>query len=282
MEEDEGPDIEEQAFPKPPPTLYENFGIPHIEQGGRSYSYLGTMHPVKTSYEDEFELDFSELRKICEFFYEGYVISRGDFDTVDGFQEAISQLSPVPVRITAGRFGSQRRPGSDCKPDRDTRLYAQLFKYVDERTGKHLDINATYWAPNFPNNRCADKLRLTVAATRKGYVDVPNIARLPVVCGYGGRPKRQDFQYCVEGAHWNITLKRCECDNPKLDGKVVDPEKYKDYPWGFVCLHCEKTLGETKTVFFIIDSSGSVSHTGWEQVGGIRFSKKISVNYLAT
>ncbi|VDM79127.1 unnamed protein product [Strongylus vulgaris] len=87
---------------------------------------------------------------------------------------------------------------------------------------------------------CADTPRITALMFKSGYVDVPAMARRPVICstgdaadGGGGGPSigaKKKGESCNRAATYNKKKKICECDDPTSDGRIQNPKAYGHYP----------------------------------------------------
>ncbi|KAK6032111.1 hypothetical protein OSTOST_01716 [Ostertagia ostertagi] len=86
-------------------------------------------------------------------------------------------------------------------------------------------------------------------------------------------PLTQTDDDCGRGAHYIEIDDRCECKNPDTDGKRMYPDKYRLVEYGMVCYYCEQKHGESKSIMFILDSSGSVGAEGWTQL--LKFMEKV-------
>ncbi|PIO61720.1 hypothetical protein TELCIR_16747, partial [Teladorsagia circumcincta] len=125
-------------------------------------------------------------------------------------------------------------------------------------------VKKEHWAPLYPMNTCADTPRITAVMAIEGYRDMPAIARLPVICTFGNPPDvklRHKNDICSSAAHFNERKGRCECNDPKEDATVQQPELYKDFPPGTLCVTCNSKT-EKRSVLFIMDQSSTVGREG--------------------
>ncbi|KAK5982509.1 hypothetical protein GCK32_012717, partial [Trichostrongylus colubriformis] len=234
-------------------TLLEELKLPHqfvIEKDGyrRPYMYFGTVHAVEGT---EFDAKVTDLNKFCDILPDGYAVSQEDFESEAEFRKVVRNFSLiVPVRVSARRDPrNTNKANTECKPEEDLRSYAKSFYHARE-DGKAVEVPYEFWTKGYPKNMCADKPRTTVVLGKEGYLDVPAIARLPVICAFGTN-QRED---------------RCECKNPDTDGKRMYPDRYWNVAFGMVCFYCDSVPGESKSIMFILDSSGSVGQHGWSQI----------------
>ncbi|WKX90740.1 hypothetical protein Q1695_009523 [Nippostrongylus brasiliensis] len=252
-------------------TIFEKLEIPHVTMMTpkvlRTYFWLGTVHAVGGTDEKP---DFVELHDVCKIFPGSYVASREAFLTDNDFADIMGRFENMPMRLTIGRYESNTKP---CTKNRgDLKMYRRQFRYHFFQNGQYYNILEQYWKNDYPRNECADMPRTTAVLTRNGYVDVPRFARLPVLCVFGTLPVLKKYKVCGNGAHYIVNEDRCECINKEFDGTIIDPDTYGGYEKGMVCLSCQTTK-ETRAVMFILDSSGSVSTTGWTET--LNFMKKI-------
>ncbi|KAK6053335.1 hypothetical protein COOONC_09160 [Cooperia oncophora] len=149
----------------------------------RTYYSFGTVHAVEGS---EFDANVTDLNKFCDVFSHGYAVSSEDFDNEAEFREIVRKLSPeVPVRVPARRNPRSRdKPSEECKPQADPKAYGRLFFHADE-VNRSVEVPSEFWTKGYPKNMCADKPRTTVVMGIDGYLDVPAITRLPVICASG-------------------------------------------------------------------------------------------------
>uniref|UniRef100_A0A7I4Y0P7 US6 n=1 Tax=Haemonchus contortus TaxID=6289 RepID=A0A7I4Y0P7_HAECO len=180
--------IESMETDKEEGTIYEQLHIPHLyvpEKNGyvRPYVYYGLVHAVEGS---EFNADVVKLNRFCDLLPHGYAVRVEDFENLTEFRNLVGQFTEMPVRVSARRDPNNKNQASgDCKKhETNPQAYAELFSHVD-KGGKTLKFPYDLWADGYPKNMCADKPRTTVAVWKNGYVDVPAMARLPVICAYG-------------------------------------------------------------------------------------------------
>ncbi|KAK5986329.1 hypothetical protein GCK32_010759 [Trichostrongylus colubriformis] len=169
-------------------TLLEELKLPHqfvIEKDGyrRPYMYFGTVHAVEGT---EFDAKVTDLNKFCDILPDGYAVSQEDFESEAEFRKVVRNFSLiVPVRVPARRDPrNTNKANTDCKPEKDLRPYAKSFYHARE-DGKAVEVPYEFWTKGYPKNMCADKARTTVVLGKDGYLDVPAIARLPVICAFG-------------------------------------------------------------------------------------------------
>ncbi|EYC14199.1 hypothetical protein Y032_0041g399 [Ancylostoma ceylanicum] len=97
-------------------------------------------------------------------------------------------------------------------------------------------MNPDVWSSGYPDSTCADLPRITAAMYKTGYIDLPAIARRPLICVAGepsvNRTRFKKEEACNRAAVWNAEKKQCECRNPEADGRVMKPELYGQYPPG--------------------------------------------------
>ncbi|EPB79851.1 von Willebrand factor type A domain protein [Ancylostoma ceylanicum] len=137
-------------------------------------------------------------------------------------------------------------------------MIATTFIVLQQSSGSH-------WLDGYPAEMCAD-LPPTTGALLDGMVDVPAIARRPIICTYGNPPNLPALHpsdQCNKAAHYDEETKRCLCNNPEKDGRIYDPEKYGHYPEGIVCIDCANTT-RTRSIVFILDNTGTVGESGWK------------------
>ncbi|RCN51206.1 hypothetical protein ANCCAN_02567 [Ancylostoma caninum] len=75
-------------------------------------------------------------------------------------------------------------PLKDCENEPFFEQLKKHWSYYD-KNGTAMAIAATSWTSKYPDNTCADLPRITAAMYTTGYIDVPAVARRPVVCVTG-------------------------------------------------------------------------------------------------
>ncbi|KAK5966998.1 hypothetical protein GCK32_009454, partial [Trichostrongylus colubriformis] len=145
--------------------------------------YFGTVHAVEGT---EFDAKVTDLNKFCDILPDGYAVSQEDFESEAEFRKVVRNFSLiVPVRVSARRDPrNTNKANTECKPEEDLRSYAKSFYHARE-DGKAVEVPYEFWTKGYPKNMCADKPRTTVVLGKEGYLDVPAIARLPVICAFG-------------------------------------------------------------------------------------------------
>ncbi|PIO68542.1 hypothetical protein TELCIR_09669 [Teladorsagia circumcincta] len=118
--------------------------------------------------------------------------------------------------------------------------------------------NDSMWAKGFPDRTCADMPRVALAFTQNGLVDVPNIARLFVVCTYGALPNVQPddgSERCDPKATFDRINKKCKCkagfDDLKTQKILIPRPTDQSLEEGTACLNCQKSKG--MDIFFVLD-----------------------------
>ncbi|KJH51373.1 hypothetical protein DICVIV_02492 [Dictyocaulus viviparus] len=111
-----------------------------------------------------------------------------------------------------------------------------IAAYYDSKED-HCDIPDDYWKQANPDNMCSDRPMTTGAMVREGYIDVPAITRLIVLCTFGNPPNlsaRQLDSVRSIAAHYDSKEGHCEL---KFVSEVVARMKGAIRS-GIVVLHC--------------------------------------------
>ncbi|EYC39088.1 hypothetical protein Y032_0677g1443 [Ancylostoma ceylanicum] len=194
----------------------------------------------------------------------GYAASIYDFHSKSDYQAIRSHFPPSMCRTTTARITSYTRdPPKDCKADVDFERNRKRWTYYGPNSTSQ--SSGSHWLDGYPAEMCAD-LPPTTGALLDGMVDVPAIARRPIICTYGNPPNLPALHpsdQCNKAAHYDEETKRCLCNNPEKDGRIYDPEKYGHYPEGIVCIDCANTT-RTRSIVFILDNTGTVGESGWK------------------
>ncbi|KAK6751760.1 hypothetical protein RB195_003281 [Necator americanus] len=227
---------------------------------------FGNLHAVEAK---RYEANFKELHSTCRILQNGFVAARDDFKDMDSFHKALELAHNMLPRASVGRASSYTMDANkDCKKEQFIEQSKKQWSYYDEQAHA-LEVKKDHWCDKFPDNMCADTPRITAVMYKQGYIDMPAMARRPVLCASGGsaergKPPPRREEVCNRAAHFNKEKNRCECNDPNSDGKVMKPALYGHYPPGTVCLSCDSTV-EGRSIVFIIDGSGSVGDRGWEK-----------------
>ncbi|EYC39086.1 hypothetical protein Y032_0677g1443 [Ancylostoma ceylanicum] len=227
----------------------------------RPFTYLPVALPVRGP---KFDPDVKELHEVCSILPNGYAASIYDFHSKSDYQAIRSHFPPSMCRTTTARITSYTRdPPKDCKADVDFERNRKRWTYYGPNSTSQ--SSGSHWLDGYPAEMCAD-LPPTTGALLDGMVDVPAIARRPIICTYGNPPNLPALHpsdQCNKAAHYDEETKRCLCNNPEKDGRIYDPEKYGHYPEGIVCIDCANTT-RTRSIVFILDNTGTVGESGWK------------------
>ncbi|KAL6725344.1 hypothetical protein Aduo_007403 [Ancylostoma duodenale] len=89
------------------------------------------------------------------------------------------------IRNTVGRSSLfTMDPLKGCEKDDFFEANRKRWSYYDTNWSA-MAITANVWKDKYPDSTCADLPRITAAMHTTGYVDVPAIARRPVICATG-------------------------------------------------------------------------------------------------
>ncbi|KAK6758361.1 hypothetical protein RB195_015898 [Necator americanus] len=229
----------------------------------RPFAYLPVMYAVRGS---KFNPEIRDLHDACSMFFNGYLASLSDFKDKHECEKTIGKMSSSMVRATVRRDASNLLEAKKCQREEMFKAQRRTWYSVDNKGAEGV-LNEIDWRVEYPSNFCADLPRTTAGIYKCGYVDIPTFARRPLVCTYGNPPNvpvRNRTDICNPAAYFDTVQGQCRCKNPKLDGKVRDPQKYADYPWGTVCFECI-TVKESRSIVFILDGSGTVRPEGWKE-----------------
>ncbi|KAK6758354.1 hypothetical protein RB195_015895 [Necator americanus] len=229
----------------------------------RPFVYLNHMYAVRGS---KFNPLFGDLHDACSMFPNGYVASLDDFKDQNECFRVLSRRRPISllVRVTVGRDSGNHLEADKCQRDPLFKAQRKTWYHADKR-GTERVLDERDWEYRYPSNYCADLPRTTAAISLCYYVDIPTIARRPMICSYGNPPMvpvRDRDNICNEAAYFDKTQGRCKCIDPEADGKILEPEKYGNYPSGTVCLGCKSKHGN-RSIVFILDGTGEVQQSGW-------------------
>ncbi|KAK6744416.1 hypothetical protein RB195_011236 [Necator americanus] len=228
----------------------------------RPFSFLPLMMAVRGS---KFDPQLQELHQACQLLPNGYAASLYDFYNKEGFSAIRAKFPDGLCRTTIGRIPSfSVDPEPSCVHNKEE-YKANRKRWTYYGPGNFTALsNEAYWEEKYPSNLCADLPR-TTAGLLQSYVDIPAIARRPILCTYGNPPSviplKLDDQ-CNKAAHFDHAKQRCVCNNPEKDGKVIDPKKYAKFPEGIVCIDCVNTT-VVRSIVFVLDDSGTVKNEGW-------------------
>ncbi|KAL6725348.1 hypothetical protein Aduo_007407 [Ancylostoma duodenale] len=89
------------------------------------------------------------------------------------------------LRTTVGRSPSFKfDPLKDCGKDELAERNRRHWSYYDGN-GTALIMKWNAWSDKYPDSTCADLPRITAAMYKTGYIDLPAIARRPIICVAG-------------------------------------------------------------------------------------------------
>ncbi|KAK6751712.1 hypothetical protein RB195_003244 [Necator americanus] len=196
---------------------------------------FGNLHAVEAK---RYEANFKELHSTCRILQNGFVAAQHDFKDKNNFQKALDLSYNMLPRATVGRESSYTMdPNKDCKKEEFIQETRKKWSYFDEQA-QPLQVKKEHWCDKFPDNMCADTPRITAVMHKEGYIDMPAMARRPILCASAGsadrgKPPPRREEVCNRAAHFNKNRNRCECNDPKSDGRVMKPELYGHYPPGW-------------------------------------------------
>ncbi|KAK6744999.1 hypothetical protein RB195_011608 [Necator americanus] len=229
----------------------------------RPFSFVPLMIPIRGT---KFDPHLRELHEACQLLPNGYAASLYDYYTKEEFKKVRAKFPSGMYRTTVGRMSSYDTHEVDCMmSNKDYKAHRKRWTYYGPGNFTALS-NEEFWENDNPAEKCSDLPR-TTAGLLQGYLDIPAIARRPVICTYGNPPNVPPLNpndQCNKAAHFNHVKQRCVCNNPDADGKRKDPKKYANFPEGIICIDCTNTT-ITRSIMFVLDQSGTVKEDGWEE-----------------
>ncbi|CAJ0597696.1 unnamed protein product, partial [Cylicocyclus nassatus] len=253
----------------------EDIGITSAFMEGKDGNRLFASFNIRFAVEaKQFQANFEKIHEACNVFGKGFPVSRDDFLTRDESAAVLKKTGLILARVSVGRAPSfTMMPDKACKKEKYFETNRKKWSYYD-KNGTTFVVADNHWMIGYPDNMCSDTPRITVGMASSGYIDIPAIARKSIICSIGDNkdggakgPRtgaRQRGEYCNKAARYNKKLKRCECLDPKSDGRVVDPETYGHYPKGVVCMSCA-TSEKKRSILFLLDGSGTLGNEGWRK-----------------
>ncbi|KAK5979055.1 hypothetical protein GCK32_001619 [Trichostrongylus colubriformis] len=251
-----------------------------LDQFERPFTVIRGLHSFEIK--SDFDAGTQRLHKSCEAFESGYAATPYDFHNPEDFKKVLKEAAVNIVAVPGRRRPSVKTQNlQDCRKDPNFKEARKQFIFDVKRNDKIIEKNAlndSFWAKSFPDRTCADMPRVALAFTQNGLVDVPNIARLFVVCTFGGAPsvKADDgSDACSPLADFNAATKTCKCrtgfDDIRDTKLFATTAHDKSLAPGTVCINCNKK--KEMDVFFIMDASNKdTGFYGWSIVKCLRIT----------
>uniref|UniRef100_A0A7I5EBI3 G_PROTEIN_RECEP_F2_4 domain-containing protein n=1 Tax=Haemonchus contortus TaxID=6289 RepID=A0A7I5EBI3_HAECO len=232
---------------------------------------------------DEYSAGPEDLYDSCSAFQHGYPATPYDFKNPEDFKKVLREAEVNIVAVPGQKHTASQTPNMEkCTKDSDfERQRTHFYFNIKRKDGSFFEkgaANSSFWARQFPDRTCADMPRVAMAYTQRGLVDVPNNARLFVVCTFGAPPNVKADEMSDDDCHplasYDKDLRQCKCkkDHEDLvDTKIFLKRETDTQQRGIHCLRCVATT--EIDVFMIIDVfDGDEGRAGWATAICLRFA----------
>ncbi|KAK5979058.1 hypothetical protein GCK32_001622, partial [Trichostrongylus colubriformis] len=170
----------------------------------RPFTVVRAMQTFEINAADLYTAGSQRLQRSCEAFHHGYAATPFDFKNVEDFKRVLKEAAVNIVAVPGSRMAGDTKPNiwSCSEKDGSPEVTRRSAFYFDIRTAEGTTIrkrahNGTFWSPSFPTRTCGDMPRVAMGFSQYGLVDIPNNARLFVLCTFGMTYFLSDFFVCT-------------------------------------------------------------------------------------
>ncbi|VDM62315.1 unnamed protein product [Angiostrongylus costaricensis] len=197
---------------------------------------------------NEFSAGGKRLHQACESLRNGYAATPLDFYNVNDFKAMLKEAKVNIVGVPGSRIDSVGAKNNEqCAKGPYPGRYRNDFFFELKNGGMKSAREDKYWRPTFPDRFCADTPRTALGFSQEGLVDIPNSARMFVVCTYGEESRATDEDRaakCSKHATYDKKTDTCTCMNPFSDLKYtnmfITTENDKSRKQGTKCVNCQR------------------------------------------